>query len=143
MEDLELYLRDIVEPTIDDFENDPTSVRKAFLACVAMCHAVDYLAHPRKPGNLRRDWKRQCPSFSIVDLVAHAFKHVKSDGIDRVFAADVIPRPPMVWCEAQLDLSRWGDPEGGVTLNRDRAIDLRNALKASVVFAHSQLRPTR
>jgi hypothetical protein len=37
------YLDDIVEPTITDFENNPTSVRHAFLACVATFHTVDYI----------------------------------------------------------------------------------------------------
>jgi hypothetical protein len=47
MEDLERYLKDIVEPTIKDFKDNPASVRHAFLACVATFHAIDYQTYPR------------------------------------------------------------------------------------------------
>jgi hypothetical protein len=50
MEDLERYLTEIVQPTIDDFTNDPLSVRLAFIACVVTFHSVDYLAYPARPG---------------------------------------------------------------------------------------------
>src|SRR5712691_4497483 len=50
MEDLRQYLNDFVEPTIADFENNPASVRHAFLACVVTFHSADYLAHPRRPA---------------------------------------------------------------------------------------------
>jgi hypothetical protein len=43
----------ILEPAIADFERNPTSVRFAFMACVVTFHAVDYLAHPRRPAPLR------------------------------------------------------------------------------------------
>ena len=54
MQDLELYLCDFVEPTIAEFEKNPASVRHAFVACVVTFHAVDYLAHPKKPAPLRQ-----------------------------------------------------------------------------------------
>jgi hypothetical protein len=55
VEDLARYLDEIVDPTVAEVEADPTSRRKAFLTCVTIFYAVDYLAHPRKPGNLRKD----------------------------------------------------------------------------------------
>jgi hypothetical protein len=36
MEDLERYLKEMVQPTVDDFEANPTSRRHAFLACVVL-----------------------------------------------------------------------------------------------------------
>jgi hypothetical protein len=51
MEDLKSYLDAIAEPTIKDFENNPTSVRHAFLACVAVFHGIDYLAYPRRQSS--------------------------------------------------------------------------------------------
>jgi hypothetical protein len=45
MEDLESYLDAIAEPTIKDFEDNPTSVRHAFLACVEVFHGIDYSAY--------------------------------------------------------------------------------------------------
>ena len=51
MKDLEWYLGEIVDPTLKDFEDNPSSRRHAFLACVvAFCHAVDYLAYPGRPA---------------------------------------------------------------------------------------------
>jgi hypothetical protein len=41
VEDYMRYLEEIVEPTVKEFEENPTSVRRAFLACVAVFHAVE------------------------------------------------------------------------------------------------------
>ena len=88
MEDLERYLNEIVDPTIADFEKHPSSVRHAFLACVATYHAVDYLAHPkRSAGNLAKTWRDQSRAFRIVDHVAHAFKHVTSERSNQTLRA--------------------------------------------------------
>jgi hypothetical protein len=78
MEDLRRYLEEYVEPTIGDFERDPSSVRLAFIACVVAFHSVDYLAHPHKPATLRQQWNRKSKAFATVDDIAHAFKHVKA-----------------------------------------------------------------
>ena len=44
MNTLARYLEVIVDPTFDDFYLDRTSVRLAYLACVAIFHAVDRAA---------------------------------------------------------------------------------------------------
>jgi hypothetical protein len=44
VEDLERYLGEVVEPTINELKANRASVRHAFLACVVTFHAVDYLA---------------------------------------------------------------------------------------------------
>jgi hypothetical protein len=41
--DAQEYITKIVEPTIKDFEENPVSVRHAFLACVVVFHSIDYL----------------------------------------------------------------------------------------------------
>jgi hypothetical protein len=56
MEDLVRYLDEIVEPTVKDFEANPTSVRHASLACVVVFHAVDYRAYPRKARQTREKY---------------------------------------------------------------------------------------
>src|SRR5260370_404335 len=76
MEDLRRYLKEIIEPTVHDLEQNPTSIRHAFLACVVVFHSIDYLAYPKKPSYLRQEFRRQTKDFVIVDQVAHAFKHV-------------------------------------------------------------------
>ncbi len=40
--DIDRYFEQIVDPTIKDFEANPTSVRHAFLAAVAVFHTIDY-----------------------------------------------------------------------------------------------------
>ena len=97
MEDLRRYLEEIVEPTVKDFSEHPTSVRHAFLACVVAFHAVDYMAHPEDSATLRQKWGRQSEAFRRVDQFANSFKHVKNR-IDRgkttLDARAVISRPP-------------------------------------------------
>ena len=138
MEGLLRYLDDIVVPTIKEFEDHPTSVRHAFLACVAAFHAIDYLTYPRKRSSAIRDkFRKESAAFSIVDDVAHAFKHVVTGPRNNpnLRANEIIPRPPAYWdVSGAWDLSRWDDPVGGVTLDADRRVDLLDALNKTVEF---------
>jgi hypothetical protein len=79
--DLVWYLDQIVEQTFEDFQRNPTSVRHAFLACVAIYHAIDRAAEESgmSRGNLRKQWREKSFEFLMVDMVAHHFKHIKSD----------------------------------------------------------------
>jgi hypothetical protein len=142
MEDMVRYLEQIVEPTIRDFEENPTSVRHAFLACVAVFHATDYLAYPRRrPAGLRQEFRRASSAFAIVDDVAHAFKHVAVGNRQRphLKSDQIIARPPAYYdVSGAWDLSRWDDPIGGVTLDAARNIDLLDAIKATVAFLRDQ-----
>jgi hypothetical protein len=141
MEDLERYLNDVVDPTIRDFEQHPTSVRHAFIACVVTYHGVDYLAHPRKwSADLRQKFRRESLDFDLVDDVAHAFKHVvvKRQDPNVKAAAEVISRPPFIWGEAVWDLSRWDDAIGGVTLVGARNIDLLDVVKRAAAYLRSK-----
>ena len=145
MEDLERYLNEVVDPTIKDFEEHPTSVRHAFIACVATFHAIDYLAHPRSSRGLRQRFRIQSSDFALVDHVAHAFKHVIAGDHTkpRLTAADVISRPPAIWGDMVWDLSRWDDPVGGVTLDSDRNIDLLGVVKRTAAFMRSKTEERR
>jgi hypothetical protein len=108
MEDLVRYLNEIVDPTVKNFEEHPTSVRYAFLACVATYHAIDYLAYPNKrPANIRQAWRKESPAFAMVDDVAHGRREEP-----RLIANAVISRPPGISDVAHWDLSRWDDPVG-------------------------------
>lgn len=112
MEDLESYLDAIAEPTIKDFEDNPTSVRHAFLACVAVFHGIDYLAYPRRrPAILRQKFRKQSSAFELVDDVAHALKHVTAGNREKpnLKADEVISRPPAYYNKSGAwNLSRWG-----------------------------------
>ena len=145
MSDLVQYLEEIVEPTISDFEKNPTSRRHAFLACVAACHGVDYLAYPDDPRTLRQQFERQSPAFKIVNDVGHAFKHVVQGrpAAPRMKASQVVQRPPGALDVAVFDVSRFDDAAGGVTLDTDTSVDLLNAVKEATAFLWSQIKGAR
>jgi hypothetical protein len=124
-----------------DLEENRTSVRHMFLACVAVFHAVDHLAHPDHARTLRQQFNEQSRAFAIVDDVAHAFKHVKSGNPanpDLTYDG-VISRPAAYWDIADFDLTQWDDPHGGVTLDKDRDVDLYEVVKEAVAFLRSKL----
>jgi hypothetical protein len=143
VEDLERYLDEIVDPTIKDFEQNPTSVRHAFLACVVTFHAIDYLAYPRKSRTLRQQFQKASPDFAHVDEVAHAFKHVAvgGRGNPKLRAHEVISRPPFIWGVGVWGKSRWGG--GGVTLDREPDVDLLEVVKRAAAFLRHQLEAPR
>jgi len=134
-------LDEIVDPTLKDFEANPTSRRHAFLACAVTCHAVDYLAHPRAPQTLRTQFSKESRAFEIVNDVGQAFKHVvrgeRSD--PRLRQSEVISRPPAYWGVAVWDVSSWDDAVGGVTLDSDRSIDLLETVRNAVNFLRSKV----
>jgi len=133
MNDALRYIETIVEPTINDFKANPTSVRHAFLACVATFHTVDYLTHPHKPATLRQKLRSKSSDFRIVDDVAHAFKHTTAGNPKKpdLKVYEVISRPPSFAGVMQVGLSFLGDKRGGVTLHRKRGISLLAAVEAA------------
>jgi hypothetical protein len=141
MKDLEWYLVEIVDPTLKDFGDHPTSRRHAFLACVVTCHAVDYLAYPADPRSLRQQFEHQSAAFKLVNDVGHAFKHVVQGrpSAPRMKQSDVTERPPSDWGTAVWEVSRWDDEVGGVTLDNDRSVDLLETVRAAVSFLWSRV----
>jgi hypothetical protein len=140
MEDLRRYLRDFVEPAIADFERNPASVRYAFMACVVTFHAVDYLAHPRRPAPLRQEWNRQSRAFAIVDDVAHAFKHVKTGNpASPDLQAHEVVAMPGVFDAATFDSAAFD--VGGVTLENEPGVNILAVVKEAAAFIRSRLDP--
>jgi hypothetical protein len=141
MEDLRRYLAEFVDPTIADFEANPTSVRHAFLACVAVFHGVDYLAHPRPSRTTREHFRKESSAFDLVDSVAHAFKHVTAGSKFRptVGVEEVISRLPAKFDEAKWDHSRFDDEIGGVTIDRAVRIDLLTEIKKAREFLGTKI----
>jgi hypothetical protein len=105
--DLVRYLEQIVEPTVEDFRRNPLSVRHAFLACVATYHAIDRATYPQKPGNLRKQWGKESLEFTIVDMVAHHFKHVRSN--DERPTPGFIPLPSTVFGATAFNTKTFND----------------------------------
>jgi hypothetical protein len=140
MEDLLRYLNEVVDPTIKDFEANPTSVRHAFLACLVTFHSVDYLAYPQKSRTARVAFRKN-EDFAIVDQVAHAFEHVVSDWPRhrQMAAADVVTRPPAVAGVMVPGLSRPGDTFGGITIFDEASIDLLAVVRRAAKFLRDQV----
>ena len=135
------YMTEIVEPTISDFEANPTSVRHAFLACVVTFHTIDYL--PNKSAN-HQLFRKELPEFATVDRIAHAFKHVKTGHVKSIIkplkAGDVIERPPAKWGIAVWGLSRWDDAVGGVTIKNEHKRDLLEIVKGAAEFVRARIK---
>jgi len=142
MDDFVRYLDEIVDPTVADFEAKPASVRHAFLTCVAVFHAIDYLAYPNPSRGLRNQYKAKSRAFALVDRVAHAFKHVETNPRQptNLIASSVIARPPAVMGVMEYGLSITGDIAGAVTLKEDPSISVLDAVKEAVKFLKEQTR---
>jgi hypothetical protein len=130
------YLDDFVEPTILDFQQHPASRRHAFIACVVTFHCIDYLTPVRgERRKLREQFRRTSEDFSIVDRVAHAFKHMNSDW-RQLHYKEVFERPPARSGVAQCGLSRAGDTDGRVQL-ADHS-DLLQVVTSAALFLREQ-----
>ena len=75
MNDFAEYMELMVEPTWEDFRRNGGSVRHAYLACVAILHAVDRAAYPGDPIALAEQWRNESKEFMLVEEVAQHFKH--------------------------------------------------------------------
>jgi hypothetical protein len=138
------YMREIVDPTIHDFELNPKSRRHAFLACVTTFHCVDYLSFPKRPKNLREQLRNENSDFALVDRVAHALKHVESGNPNAaqnqpLKVEEVLERPPAIWGQAVWDVSRWDDQQGGVEIAKEERDDLLDIVKRAVEFLRGKL----
>jgi hypothetical protein len=139
--DAKQFADEIVEPTIAEFESDPRSRRRAFLACVATFHLMDYI-----PKSSRQKYQRECRAFAAVDRYAHAFKHRETGHpddplIQPLKPEQVIERPPAIWDQAVWDLSLWDDAAGGVTIAGEHRWDLLADAKEAAAFLRSKLPP--
>lgn len=157
MEDFERYLGEIIKPTVDDFRQQPSSVRLGFLACVAIDHSVDYLAFPRdltrwdgnehreKRRNLRKQFRDESMAFRLASEAANAFKHVKTTSERGLEVAEVYERPPALAGEMMVGLSMVGDATGAVVIDDH---NLLRVVTEALRFLHSKLpgggiKPTR
>ncbi|MBG0797160.1 hypothetical protein IYX23_05595 [Methylocystis sp. L43] len=132
------YLNTIVEPTIAEFEKEPTCRRRAFLACLVTFHTVDYLA-PKKSTELRDRLCKQSQEFLLIDRVAHAFKHVesghsKSPTKPPLLVSEIGSRPPARLGQMKLGVSRLGDVIGGVATASGRGKDLLPTVRIAAAF---------
>jgi hypothetical protein len=141
--EIDRYFEQIVDPTIADFEANPTSVRHAFLAAVAVFHAMDYL----DANSHRKKFRENNADFALVDRIAHAFKHVQTghpaDPNLQPLSSEGVIMPPAAWDSGAWDLSSWDDTTGGVTLDSERAVDVLSAIKGAAQFVRQKCESTR
>lgn len=73
------YFQTIAEPTVAEFLEDATSVRRTLLACMACYHVIDALAvqRGRKPEQIYRELVAEQPSLRTIKAVALLAKHVE------------------------------------------------------------------
>ncbi|NUJ81429.1 hypothetical protein HUN39_15630 [Methylocystis sp. FS] len=134
------YLDMIVDPTIAEFEREPTCRRRAFLACVVTFHTVDYLEASMGSTGLRQQFCREYEDFLLIDRVAHAFKHVETgsnkSGSPKLplLVSEIGSRPPARLGQMKLGLSRLGDATGGVATAFGRGKDLLAPVKHAAAF---------
>jgi len=130
------YLETIVEPTFEDFKRNPLSQRHAFLACVAAYHAIDRATYPAKPSNLRKEWREKSLQFKIVDMIAHHFKHVRSDDEKHPPRYPGIPLSRIVFGAGTLNsycLNTRAFNQGGMDLH-----NLHFIIQDAIKFLHQQ-----
>jgi hypothetical protein len=72
------YLKLIVEPTVEEFIRNPTSIRHAELACIAAYHSVDRVSYPHPGSIVAEAWRKQSTAFALIEIFALDAKHVKS-----------------------------------------------------------------
>jgi hypothetical protein len=135
--DAKSYFAEFVEPAIADFRANPTSRRRAFEACVATFHCVDYIK--RKPQNLRRLYRNESPDFAIIERAANAFKHTFSlDGVP-LDVTSVFTRPPARSGVARCGLSRCGDRTGSVEIWNESGSNLLRAVGKAAEFLRGKM----
>jgi hypothetical protein len=137
--DAKQFADEIVDPTITDFEREPSSRRRAFLACVATFHLVDYI--PKKP---RERYRRECPAFAAVDRYANAFKHsetgdLRNPLIKPLKAGQIFERPPAFCGVMRTGASFLGDKIGGVSVAGEPGPYLLPVVKEAAAFLRSKL----
>jgi hypothetical protein len=134
MDALTRYLTLIVEPTVEEFQRNPFSLRHCFLACAATYHSIDRVADVRKkrPANLRQVWGRQSMEFKLVDIVAHDFKHIHAS--DRKGAPNTIPLSFALYGHMGFNTHMFNDT-GQIETLRHLTFIVRDAVK----FVKSQV----
>ncbi len=72
------YFHELIEPTLDEFESEPTSIRRAYAASVFTYHFTDaaaaYLNCKRE--RIETDLERLTPAFRLIRAIANMSKHL-------------------------------------------------------------------
>ena len=144
--DPEEYLSTMVRPTLREYAEDRSSVRRAFLACVVTFHTIDYIANGEKPAVLRSRVRKECPSFILIDRVAHAFKHASTgnlrDEVQPLKSKQVRSRSSAIFGQAVFGEAIFGDAHGGVIIPGAMHTELYDELQKVISYFEMQIAST-
>ncbi len=119
------YLLEIVAPTVRDASDDRRSRRKAYLACIAVYHLIDYLAvdaaEEGGTGRRRREAievRLKAHAETALHVVRGVTNGVKHSVLERPHVIPFGPgqdywRPPARAGEMECGVSQLGDLTGG------------------------------
>ena len=136
------YFHTIAEPTVAEFLAEPTSVRRALLACMACYHVIDALAVQRamKPEQIYPEMVAQQPSLLVIKAVALLAKHVQptQSGFDETRFNHLNPDLGAAFSDGAYfdDGSTWADMPEVVVLESPNfsKTDLTHALQEVMAF---------
>jgi hypothetical protein len=66
------YVASIIDPTIAEFEDEPTSLRRAYHACVVTWHFADCVKETTslELHKVREDLEAKCGTFNMIGALA-------------------------------------------------------------------------
>ena len=111
----QIYMNEIVLPTVVEFKREPRSRRRAYLSCVVTFHLKDHLKAAGETGIEQTMRTAAGDAFDVVRGLCNGTKHVQTDQTHLIpFAAGKDwDRPPAALGQMVLGVSRLGDPYGG------------------------------
>jgi len=129
------YLREIVLPTFEEFNQKRLSRRLAYLVCMVIFHLKDHL---KNAGAIKVEetMHRDAPiAFDVVRAVCNGTKHVETDNSHPIAfrAGDDWDRPPAFCGVMVAGISVLGDLKGGRDIRQGHArIDIYEACRQTL-----------
>jgi hypothetical protein len=94
----QMFFERMVKPTVVEFLEEPTDIRRGLLAAILLNQMADYWAVEAqvKPNEVRRQLAAQCPEIFLIWDIADASKHARlTQGLPRaVTQPSQVMRPP-------------------------------------------------
>jgi hypothetical protein len=109
------YVNEIVVPTLRESRDEPRSRRRAYLAAITLFHVKDYLQIQGESG-IEQTMRASAPvTFDAVHGICNGTKHGETKAWHPVqfTAGDDWDRPPAIFGEMRVGVSRLGDTKGG------------------------------
>ncbi|HCL65149.1 MAG TPA: hypothetical protein DIC56_09980 [Rhizobium sp.] len=127
------YMKEILLPTLSEYEEDTQSRRRAYLACIVVYHLSDYL---KKAGadNPAKKMCNQCTTaWNVVHAVAIGAKHrdnAENKNPLKFTAGSDAYRPPARAGLLECGWSILGDHEGSIVIDASEDNLMADVLQA-------------